>query len=98
MSKNQDKIEAEVNTSSEKSSKNTSAKRNKSNKPGFGERLQNFKEYLLLSRLELRKVSWPTMKETRTTSLVVLAFVTVMAILLGLVDFMLSGTIRFILS
>lgn len=98
MSKNQDKIEAEVNASEAKTSKNTSAKRNKPAKPGIGERLQSFTEYLLLSRLELRKVSWPTMKETRTTSLVVLGFVTVMAILLGLVDFMLSGIIRSILS
>jgi len=97
MSKNQDEIGAD-NASSEKSSKNTSVKRNRPNKPGFGERLRNFKEYLLLSRLELRKVSWPTMKETRTTSLVVFGFVTVMAILLGLVDLLLSSTIRFILS
>ncbi len=98
MSKNQEKVEVEVVASSEKSSKTTSAKRSKPSKPGFGERLQSFKEYLLLSRLELRKVSWPTMKETRTTSLVVLGFVTVMAILLGLVDFLLSSIIRFILS
>ena len=52
----------------------------------------------MLSRTELRKVSWPTLKETRTTGLVVLGFVTVMALLLGLVDFLLSGAIRMILS
>ena len=31
-------------------------------------------------------MTWPTVKETRTTSLVVLAFVVVMAIFLGVVD------------
>lgn len=67
-------------------------------KSGIFKRFSDLKEYFLLSRVELRKVSWPTMKETRTTSLVVLGFVTVMALLLGLVDFILSGAIRMILS
>ncbi len=57
-----------------------------------------FKDYLVLSRAELRKVSWPNWKETRSTSLVVLGFVVVMAILLGVVDFILSGLMRLILS
>jgi len=67
-------------------------------KPAFFERIQQFKEYLLLSRLELRKVSWPSQKETRTTSLVVFGFVFVMALLLGLVDLALTGIVRLILS
>ena len=50
---------------------------------GLMARFAAFKEYLLLSRVELRKVSWPSWKETRATSLVVLGFVAVMAILLG---------------
>ncbi len=61
-------------------------------------RIAEFKEYLILSRRELSKVSWPDWKETRKTSLVVLGFVVVMAILLGLVDLILSGLIRLILS
>lgn len=67
-------------------------------KHGYGERLEHFKEYLVLSRAELRKVSWPNWKETRATSLVVLAFVAVMAIMLGLVDLGLSSLVRLILS
>jgi preprotein translocase subunit SecE len=43
-------------------------------------------------------VTWPTVKETRTTSLVVLAFVVVMAIFLGVVDLGLSKLISFILA
>ena len=65
---------------------------------GISARIQAFKEYLVLSRAELRKVSWPTWKETRATTLVVLGFVVVMAILLGLVDLVLSSAVRFILS
>jgi preprotein translocase subunit SecE len=61
-------------------------------------RIVDFKEYLELSKAELRKVSWPTLKETRATSLVVFGFVTVMAILLGLVDLLLSSAMRFFLS
>ena len=57
-----------------------------------------FKNYLELSRVELRKVTWPSAKETRTTSLAVLAFVVVMAIFLGVVDLGLSKLISFILA
>lgn len=65
---------------------------------GLAARLAAFKDYLLLSRVELRKVSWPNWKETRTTSMVVLGFVAVMAILLGLVDLILSSVVRLILA
>ena len=64
----------------------------------LGARFAAFKEYLLLSRVELRKVSWPNWKETRATSMVVLGFVAVMAILLGVVDLILSSVVRLILS
>lgn len=65
---------------------------------GLMARFAEFKEYLLLSRVELRKVSWPSWKETRATSMVVLGFVAVMAILLGVVDLILSSVVRLILS
>ncbi len=61
-------------------------------------RFEDFREYLNLSRAELRKVSWPNWKETRTTSMVVLGFVAVMAILLGVADLILSSVVRLILS
>jgi len=38
------------------------------------------------ARMEVRKVVWPTMKETRQTTLVVMAMVVVIAIILWLVD------------
>ena len=74
------------------------AAQNASGNHGLMSKILAFKEYLVLSRAELRKVSWPGWKETRTTSLVVLGFVAVMAILLGVVDLILSGAVRMILS
>ncbi len=64
----------------------------------FKTRLESWKEYFDLSRVELRKVSWPNWKETRNTSLVVFGFVIVMALLLSLVDLGLSTLMRLILS
>ncbi len=65
---------------------------------GFVAKVLAFKNYLELSRVELRKVTWPSAKETRTTSLAVLAFVVVMAIFLGVVDLGLSELISLILA
>ncbi|MBR3664741.1 MAG: preprotein translocase subunit SecE [Desulfovibrio sp.] len=57
-----------------------------------------FSQYVEASRLELRKVTWPTLKETKRASLAVLGFVAVMAVLLGLVDLGLSSLIKTVLS
>lgn len=54
--------------------------------------------YIEACKAELRKVTWPTLKETRKTTIAVLSFVAVMAILLGLIDLGLSSLIRTILS
>ena len=76
--------------------KPTTAQEEKSE--GIVAKAKAFRNYLELSKTELRKVTWPTVKETRTTSLVVLAFVVVMAIFLGVVDLGLSKLISFILA
>ncbi len=57
-----------------------------------------FATYVEDSKAELRKVTWPTWKETRGATLVVLGFVVVMAVILGLVDLGLSKLIQTILS
>ena len=71
---------------------------NRSEPGGVVQKARNFVEYLDLSRLELRKVTWPSVKETRTTSIAVLVFVTIMALFLGLVDLGLSKLIGLVLS
>ena len=55
-------------------------------------------QYIEDSRGELRKVTWPTLKETRKATFAVLGFVAVMAVVLGLVDLGLSAIIKSILS
>ena len=54
--------------------------------------------YVEASKAELRKVTWPTLKETRKATLAVLGFVAVMAVILGLIDLGLSSLIKTILS
>ncbi len=52
--------------------------------------VQFFKEVWI----ELKKVHWPTWKETRAATIVVVVVVLVFAIFLGLVDFSLSHVIQ----
>ncbi len=69
-----------------------------SNDSGSDSKFSNLMEYFSLSKGELRKVSWPTRKETWATSITVLVFVFVMSVFLGLIDMGLSHLIEFILS
>lgn len=57
-----------------------------------------FARYVEDSKAELRKVTWPTLKETRKATLAVLGFVAVMSLILWLVDLGLSALIKSILS
>lgn len=65
------------------------------NKPGIFIR---FFDYVEACKNELRKITWPTVKETRKATIAVLAFVTIMAIILGLIDLGLSSLVKTILS
>ncbi|MDR2574076.1 MAG: preprotein translocase subunit SecE [Desulfovibrio sp.] len=57
-----------------------------------------FTRYVEDAKAELRKVTWPTIPETKKATLAVLGFVVVMAIILGLVDLGLSALIKSVLS
>lgn len=57
-----------------------------------------FFDYVEACKNELRKVTWPSVKETRKATIAVLAFVTIMAIILGLIDLGLSNLVKTILS
>lgn len=57
-----------------------------------------FIHYVEASRAELRKVTWPGVKETRKATLAVLGFVAIMAVILGLIDLGLSSLVKTILS
>jgi preprotein translocase subunit SecE len=54
-----------------------------------------FWQFFLESRVELRKVFWPSRQETFTTTLVVLAFVAVASVFFWLLDLMLASVTKF---
>jgi preprotein translocase subunit SecE len=53
-------------------------------------------QYLREVRAELRKVTWPSRKQTVGTTAVVIVLVMIISVFLGLVDMSLSGLIRLI--
>jgi preprotein translocase subunit SecE len=59
---------------------------------GYGRR---FWRFALDSRVELRKVFWPTRQETMTTTLVVLVFVAIASTFFWLLDLLLASATRF---
>ena len=59
---------------------------------GYGRR---FWRFALESRVELRKVFWPTRQETMTTTLVVLVFVVIASTFFWLLDLLLASATRF---
>jgi preprotein translocase subunit SecE len=60
--------------------------------------IATFGDYLTESRAEIKKVTWPTKKEARVTSIAVLVLVVVMAVFLGVVDFSMTKIVELILS
>jgi len=55
-------------------------------------------EFLADVKAELKKVTWPTRKDTYASSLVVIVLVLVSAVFLGGVDLVLSRLVRMILG
>jgi len=55
-------------------------------------------EFLQECWIELKKVHWPTGKETQAATLIVIVGVVIVALYLGLVDFVLSWIIHRALS
>ena len=53
-------------------------------------------QFMLDSRQELRKVSWPTRQDTTTTTLAVFAFAIVMGLFFWLLDLFLSWATHFL--
>jgi preprotein translocase subunit SecE len=61
----------------------------------FSQYGRNFGHFFLESRVELRKVFWPTRQETFTTTLVVLVFVAIASTFFWLLDLMLAYATKF---
>lgn len=61
-------------------------------------RVQSLGRYFEDAKTELGKVSWPTRKEIKATSVAVLILVVVMSFFLGIADLILSKIMESILS
>jgi preprotein translocase subunit SecE len=59
---------------------------------------EKVKQFLKDSRTELRKVTWPTPKQTLASTSVVIIVVVIISVFLGVVDFGLSKIIRMALG
>jgi len=59
---------------------------------------EKVKQFLKEVKIELKKVVWPTRKDTIASTSVVIILVFIIAIFLGLVDFGLTKIIRVILD
>ena len=64
---------------------------------GMQGKIQGTKEYLEDVKGELKKVTWPTRKETLSTALAVVALVIIVSIYLGVADFIFSRLVALIL-
>jgi preprotein translocase subunit SecE len=62
---------------------------------GYGRQVWQF---VLGSRVELRKMVWPNMNETRTITLIVFAFVVLLGVFFWLVDWLLAWGTRHLLG
>ena len=60
--------------------------------------LQKLVQYIKDSKSELKKVAWPTRKQTINHTLLVIGFSIAMAIFLGVIDFGLSKVIETIVK
>lgn len=65
---------------------------------GLPGKVRQLRDYFEQSKAELKKVTWPSRKETIATSTAVVVLVLVMALFLGLVDLGLAKAIKAILS
>ena len=61
----------------------------------FSQHGRSFWQFVLESRVELRKVFWPSRQETFTTTVVVLAFVAIASVFFWLLDLGLAYATKF---
>jgi preprotein translocase subunit SecE len=64
----------------------------------FSQYGRNFWQFVLESRIELRKVFWPSRQETFTTTMVVLVFVVIASIFFWILDLLLAYVTKFFTS
>lgn len=65
---------------------------------GIGGQIERLKDYFEKSKAELKKVVWPTRKETIATCGAVLILMVVMSLFLGVLDMALAKIVALVLS
>jgi preprotein translocase subunit SecE len=60
--------------------------------------IQNVTQFLKDAKVELKKVTWPTPKQTLASTAVVIIIVFIVSIYLGIVDFVLAKLVKYILG
>jgi len=60
--------------------------------------IQKVTQFLKDARMELKKVTWPTPKQTMASTAVVIILVFILSIFLGIIDFALAKAVKLILG
>jgi preprotein translocase subunit SecE len=60
--------------------------------------MQKFISFIRAAKAELKKVTWPTPKQTLASTSVVIIIVFLVSIFLGIIDFGLAKLVKFILG
>jgi len=60
--------------------------------------VQKIIQFVKEAKVELKKVTWPTPKQTLASTAVVIIIVFIVAIYLGIVDFVLAKLVKFVLG
>jgi preprotein translocase subunit SecE len=60
--------------------------------------LEKVKQFLAGSKVELKKVTWPTPKQTLASTSIVIIVVIIVSLFLGIVDFGLAKVVKFVLG
>ena len=60
--------------------------------------IQKITQFIKEAKIELKKVTWPTPKQTMASTAVVIILVFVLSIILGIFDFVLAKAVKLILG
>ena len=60
--------------------------------------IEKVTQFLKEAKVELKKVTWPTPKQTMASTAVVIIIVFIVSIYLGIIDFVLAKLVKFVLG
>ena len=60
--------------------------------------IENITQFIKDAKVELKKVTWPSPKQTMASTAVVIIIVFIVSIYLGIVDFVLAKLVKFVLG